>query len=75
VQADSGFSYRKGARTKTVRKFLITDPDKVDRKYCSPDPQIIKAKISNFFALVTNPTKEAIETLEKEIGGGQIVEE
>jgi len=28
--------------TKMVKKFTITHPDMVDRKYCSPDPKLVK---------------------------------
>ncbi len=70
VAVSSGFTYRRGVRTKPKLKFRVDKPDAVKREFCSPDLQRINFKIANFLAYNKKPTEEQIKKLAEEIGGG-----
>ena len=72
VTVDSGITYRKGARIKPKMVIVVTDPDAVDRAYCSPDPIKYKAAAISHFALIKDPTIDQIKDLETKIGGVSI---
>ena len=72
VTVDSGITYRKGARVKPKMVVTVTDPDAVNRAYCSPDPVKYKAAASSYFAQIQNPTEEQIKKIRDQIGGIEI---
>lgn len=69
--ADSGSSYRRGARKETW-KATIVKPDDVKRQYCDPSQSRISITVNGYFHLLKNPTPEQIKECEDKIGGVKI---
>jgi len=69
VTIKSEFTGRKGLRTKPKPVAKIVDPDKVERRYCSPDMVRINAEVKSSLALFSNPSLRDIQAIEIKVGG------